>query len=348
MHNYLRIFFSILMSQSCNYPSSDTTENIFVFSEFPHEQPVKTQKLFRLNEQRVENVYLLGDTVVLVREASDIREYHFSFYNVNNQKLITQALKFGGKNGQSLGFLANSYGFTGRSLWVHDVVREKFFMASIDSILNHRPYTFSESEMIYSIYSLALLNTQTAVVFDNEYESEYKLQLMDIATQKITRSLTAYPKEFTRADRSAYEGFVFINPAGTKSVFATRYADRIEISDLESGKEKIVKGPENYEPVVKVIKQLDGREYSTRNSKTRFAFSKCKTTDKHIYLLYSGNNHLSVHGSTGKNIYVYDWEGNPVKKITLKHYIRDFALSADESTLYVYNPQSRCIETAKL
>lgn len=348
MYNCVCFILSIFITNSCYHASQDTNRNALVFRVFPVDQSVKSQKLFQLDEEGVENIYLLGDSVMLVRDAADIKKYHFSFYNIHKRQLISQALVFGGKKGQSLGFLANSYGISGRILWVHDVVREQFLQTSIDSILNQRPHTFTESKMKYSIYSLAALNTQTAVVFDNEYESEYKLQMMDIPKQENIRPLTSYPPGFTRGDRSAYEGFVFINPAGTKTVLAARYADRIEICDLESGENKIVKGPENYEPSLKKTKQLDGREISIKDANTRFAFSRGKTTDKHIYLLYSGNSHTSQHRARGKSIYVYDWEGNPVKKIVLKNYVRDFAVSADESKLYVYNPQTRYIEIAQL
>lgn len=344
MYNWL-LFISVALG---NGSTPEARQDTLVFKAFPVEQLVKPQKLFQLKEKELANICLVGDSVVMAREGADIKDYHFGFYSIDKGRLINRALKFGGRKGQSLGFLGNSYGFTGRILWVHDVVREKFLWTSIDSILNQRPYTFTESKMRYSIYSLAALNTQTAVVFDNEYESEYKLQMMDISKQENVRPLTSYPPGFTRGDRSAYEGFVFINPAGTKSVLAARYADRIEICDLESGENKIVKGPENYEPSLKKTKQLDGREISIKGAKTRFAFSRGKTTDKHIYLLYSGNSHTSQHRARGKSIYVYDWEGNPVKKIVLKHYIRDFAVSADESKLYVYNPQTRYIEIAQL
>jgi hypothetical protein len=86
----------------------------------------------------------------------------------------------------------------------------------------------------------------------------------------------------------------------------------------------------------------------SRNNNTRFAAVSVKATDNHIYVLFSGNREEETLPYYGKNIYVFDWDGAPVKKIALKDYINDFVVTSDDSRIYTFNPQTKLLKTAEI
>ena len=91
-----------------------------------------------------------------------------------------------------------------------------------------------------------------------------------------------------------------------------------------------------------------GEDVSARGPQTRYAFVTGATTDQFIYLLYSGNNHQGKYRSYGKYIYKYDWEGNPIERLELPEYTRDFAVTSDDRIIYTYDPKDKVIKKGVL
>ncbi|MDB9755723.1 TolB-like 6-bladed beta-propeller domain-containing protein, partial [Winogradskyella sp.] len=50
----------------------------------------------------------------------------------------------------------------------------------------------------------------------------------------------------------------------------------------------------------------------------------------------------------GNIIYVYTWDGKPIKKLLLAHYILDFIVLSDDSAIYAYNPSKKSLEFSTL
>src|SRR5690606_2836991 len=84
----------------------------------------------------------------------------------------------------------------------------------------------------------------------------------------------------------------------------------------------------------------NNRSVMERTEKTRFAFVTGSVTNKYIYLLYSGKLNLVVNPNFGRIIYVYDWDGNPIKEIVLDRDIMSLTVSEDDKTLYAYDPNT--------
>jgi len=339
------VLFSLLSCSSvAKKPKSD-------FQSFPVEKKLDEAKYLKIDGFTPDGLVLYADSFLFIRNnasTANTLKYHFSLFNLNNKGFQHYCLPNGRKPGQSMSFL--SYGISNEYLWVYDVIKQKIVLANMNNVIPGQEDGAKEVAVPKFYYSVQLLNESTLIA-SGDYDAPYKVYDLNLAASKVEKQLVPYSADgadYPRTKKMAYESFLFLKPTGEKCVLACRYADQVEIVDLATQQSKIIKGPEGYEPEVIVMKGNDGKELSTRGSDTRYAFVKGKVTNKYIYLLYSGNNHESEHLWYGKYIYVYDWNGNPVKKLELQNYALDFVVTGDDSRIYTYDPAAKYIMTANL
>ncbi|MFC4871158.1 BF3164 family lipoprotein [Negadavirga shengliensis] len=69
----------------------------------------------------------------------------------------------------------------------------------------------------------------------------------------------------------------------------------------------------------------------------KYCFVSGATSEKYIYALYSGNLRSAtefIDPALADTVYVFDWKGNPVKKLTLDHSVRSIAVDEENQILY--------------
>jgi len=323
----------------CNTQDSD--KSAISFQQFPQEKEITAQKLFDLESISTVTMLLYNDSILVVYQNSQPTGHHFLTYDLFTKKQGASILSIGRKPGESIAFL--SHGIFEDELWVHDVVKKKIIFTSLtDTSKGGR-----EVNMPYFFYWLNPLSENTFLGF-GDYSSGFKFSVFDLAQQKKVDSLVPYPKGLNRAQKQDYESFVFSHPTSNKHVLAVRHADHLEFYDFEKNTVKVLKGPEGFAPDMGRMKGADGNEVSTINEKTRFAFVRGHTTDKYVYLLYSGSKRTDENADLGKSIFVFDWEGNPLKRLNLRAGIVDFVVTSDDKTLYMNNPLTKGIEFSRI
>ncbi len=314
------------------------------FSKFPVERQLTGKGWWKSKDPTIEGLDLYADSLLLMRHKSG-HPTHFSLMDVKKINIVSAAAPVGNQYGQSMGFI--SYGLQRNNLWVYDLTQDKVIVYSLSNTTAEPARAVRERHIPVFYYSVQMINDSTLLA-SGDYDSPAKLSLINLTTGQPPNPLTSYDPAWSRAKKSAYEGFLFLKPTADKCVLASRYADQIEVTDLTTRQSIIVNGPENYKPAVTEMTGNDGKELSARNGSTRYAFVRGKVTNKYIYLLYSGNNSESSHLYYGKYLFVYDWKGNPVQKITLSSYIVDFAVTSDDATLFTFHPSTQSIEIASL
>lgn len=314
------------------------------FNRFDSEIQLNTQTHTYLQGIFPDGILLLNDSSLMIRSIPGRSPYHFQVMNLKEQGIKKMLLPAGRKHGQSMGFL--SYGILNGKIWVNDIIKEKVML--FDTIGGQQ---FQEFPIPVFYYSTVLLNDSVLLGAGN-YDGQFKLESFDMKTGMLLKQLIPYSTDLAyfvpREQKMAYESFLFLKPAGDRCVLASRYADQIEIVDLNNNVSKIIRGPEGFGPDMVVANGNDGKKLSTRNSNTRYAFVKGKTNNKFIYLLFSGHQHESEHLHYGNCIFVYDWEGHPVKKLQFKDDILDFDITSDNSILYACHPKGNFISKTKL
>ena len=336
----------LLASISCGTNKVVNSKPAIIY--FPTEKELDEKPLQVVRGIIPDGVMLANDSLFIFRILNQSPSVaHFNLWNYKRGQHAGTLLPSGRKQGQSLGFL--SYGLLGTKLWVNDVAKEKMIMVETDTTSLHN--SLMEHPMPTFYYSIQVLN-DSIVLASGDYESNHKIFLVNAKTGKPLDSLIDYKfndgSPLLREEKMAYESFLYVQPSKEKCVLACRYSDQIEIVDLVKRTSRIVVGPEGYSPDVMVATGNDGKKLSTRNNDTRYSFVRGKTTDQFIYLLYSGNNHTSEHKTYGNCLYVYDWEGNAVSKLTFKDDVADFALDRANKKLYSYHPKTKEIKISIL
>ena len=123
--------------------------------------------------------------------------------------------------------------------------------------------------------------------------------------------------------------------------------DQIEIFNTKKQTSRVIQGPEGYDVEFQPMKV--GENYvMSPNNKTRYAFINGAVTDNNIYLAYSGSLFLDENSYFGKSIYVYDWEGNPIRKLIFKKNILSLTVSDDDKTIFAYDANKGFIVQANI
>lgn len=326
------------------------TKGAIVFSQFPEEQHLQEKKYFKIDDVEGQRMLLYRDSIVFMqRKPTSISPYHFAVFNLNTKKQIANALAYGRFPDEVMGFMA--CGTTDTSLWAYDIIKEQLFILEMQDILQGEEVKIKKFPMPTFYYSVKLRNNKELIA-SGDYTSDYKIAKIDLIARDVEKQFGKYAPDslpsHTLAQKKAYESLLFVKPSGGKAVLATLYADRVEFFDFETDTTKVLKGPENFGPDMVMVKRHDGKEISTIGPDTRYGFVNGTVTNDFIYLLYSGYNTNSNHFIYGQSIYVYDWEGNPVKKIILTEEIVNFVVSSDDEKIYTYNPKTKYIMVANL
>ncbi len=349
MRNSIKILSVFLLSfGACSNNITKTPENETTFNKFPLVQLLEENEFMKFDTISPDGLFLYHDTLLIIRNKANSSKYHFSSINLNSRNFISHHIESGYKTGQSLGFL--SYGIVSSNLWVYDLNKQKIILSPL--LLTNKKSDESKELPLPVFYYSIQMDSDSTLIGSGNYDSDFKLTRSNLSTGKVLDELIPYHKAGSenpaREEKMAYESFLCLKPSANKCVLACRYADQIEVFDLDTKKSTIIKGPDGFGPEVDVVAGYEGKKMISRNNNTRFAAVSVKATDNHIYVLFSGNREEETLPYYGKNIYVFDWDGAPVKKIALKDYINDFVVTSDDSRIYTFNPQTKLLKTAEI
>lgn len=136
----------------------------------------------------------------------------------------------------------------------------------------------------------------------------------------------------------AYQGVFRSNPSKDKFVYAANSADILYFYSVTSKDIDLVRKYEyNYpEYITRVQGESRATPMSPTNNRT---FVDVTTSDKYVYLLYSGRNfkEIGLKAFEGGTIYVFDWEGNPVQKYILNIPITCFCVNPNDTELFAFS-----------
>lgn len=335
---YFLLFITYITT--CNAQEQKATGK--TFDEFPVIEDITPQKLFGVNGIVPFHLMLYNDSLIIIRQDDNFADHHFSSFSLNSKSKVASIMRKGRKPGESLSFL--SFGLLENKLWVFDLMKRKIIYTPISG--NNQEY--SELTFFNTNFYKVLPLTENIFICSGDHASDSRFEEVDLLQQKVIETYFPYPENYPQTQKEAYESFMFKQPDGNKYYLAARHADYLEFFNLDAGTKKVIYGPEGFGPSMSLFKDGEGQEYMGINTETRFGYVRGQTTRKYVYLLLSGNLRESENAALGKSIYVFDWEGNPFKRLNLKAGIVDFVVSSDDSTLYVYNPETRNIETTKL
>lgn len=335
---------------SCSNAKNKQRKDSIVFAKFPSDEAVTFKNFIKYENGAISRMYI-RDTTLIVYDWRGKGGYFFYQYGLNSGSAIRKYIPHGRGKGSALGSL--SAGLYKNELWMYDIslskiifstLKEKSFAA--DSTAASRELTFSPD-----YYNIQFLD-DSKIIANGNYQTPKKIQELNLYSGKILADygiVDDVPKDVPFYAWKRYnEAFMEMKSTNDKIVLAHRLSDQIEIFDLKSRKSITVKGPENYKAEFLSFKSHDGKDLITRNEKSRYAFTQVMSTDKFIYVLYSGNNISGQYIDYAKSLFVYDWQGKIIKRLNFDRYVTGFTVSDDDKSLYAYDVISKHIVTAKI
>ena len=258
-----------------------------------------------------------------------------------NGSLSKGYLSSGRGPGEAIGALSS--GVSNNILWTHDVTLNKILTANIEKeSLNTNEIVFKEYPLEDRFYMMEYKDSLSlfGVGYNN---SLFKIQQVDLFTGKIKKQFGEFkyiPNDKpSDSYKSANKCFILAKPSGEKVVLTYRFADIIEIFDLNKNTSIASHGPEVFHVDFNPL-QVKSFNVMGRTSKTRYAFINAAVTDNYIYVLYSGKLSNTKNSYFGSYIFVYDWDGNPIKKIILDREALSLTVSKNDKDIYIYDPNN--------
>ncbi|MEL7587120.1 MAG: BF3164 family lipoprotein [Prolixibacteraceae bacterium] len=325
--------FLVLQSCSLKEPSRNQTIS---FSTFEKEDTILFRDVYEFKEG-VAGMMRLSDSTLIIYNVSDGADHFLYNYSLEKGRLSSPYLKKGRGPGEAIG--AAGIGISGNSLWIQDVTLKKLMTIDKNKAVNDCIFrVFNEYKV--KDYPGRIDLKDSLHYFSTGFEdSDFRIQEFDLLLDQKTNEYAKYhsiPRDVSfDSFKSAHQTFIFSKPTGDKVVLPYRFMDAVGIFDIQTGQELIVHGPEGYEVKFKPL-----GKGMVRTAETRFAFVNGAMTNRYIYLSYSGMPCNTDQSSHGRSIYVYDWNGNPQRKLILNRLIESFVVTDDDRVLYAYDVNS--------
>jgi hypothetical protein len=323
------------------------------FDKFPAASTQEETRLMDVELQDAQLMTIYKDSLLLVVNNLNRNPYHVRVFDIGKKRSINNVMPVSRKKGGALSFM--SFDVSDSLVWVFDVAKNGFIAANLETVLNGDGdlENYSEYKITPQVfyYDAILLNRNEGLLSGN-YDTDEKLMYINFTDSSKNRNILSYEKDSSigssRVNKMSYESFMLLKPDKKQLLLACRYADQFELLDLSSGAHKKVRGPEGFPPQLDPFENNAGVTVATPGQDARYGFLKGHVTDKFIYLLFSGNNVRSSRRFYSDKIYVYDWNGNPIRQINLKNDIVNFSVTSDDKILYTLNPQTRVISFSQL
>ena len=176
-----------------------------------------------------------------------------------------------------------------------------------------------------------------------------------IDTNRITGLNILYPEDNSgvtdfNIKYYAYQGTLKKHPYKNRFVYSAERNRYLHIFDYASDSLFSVSTPLSQYPNYTV--NADGRNIHISSS-DYFGSLSIQTTDRHIYLLMNDATYAHIREQKPINghpwnysntVYVFDWEGNPIKKYILDHFAESFFIDSQDQYLYGNSDTTNGIE----
>lgn len=331
---YLCVIWTLILWVSCQRGENiKSLEEMFVDSqELTHERPLSDDMVWGSPAF----LHYVDSSVVVYDNTLD------SIFTLIDVRNPYEFLRFG-KKGQGVNEFLQPFSFQnigeGYRMGVYDVFKHSLFSIDLNAVKAREKESFplivrdsmNSINIIPTIY-----NTFIGIGF---YENELFRLFNDKGSLK---SFFEYPYRDeverqipNRVRGMAYQGSVKSNPAMTKLVYAVRTAPIVFFYNInEDGINKKCQYAFAYPEYKTEVSQHSMS--APQSAENKMGFIDSYATDQYVYLLYSGKSYkdMKTKAFEGSVIYVFDWDGKPVKRLILDIPIKILCVSADNSIIY--------------
>lgn len=185
------------------------------------------------------------------------------------------------------------------------------------------------------LYNIIYLNDSLFVGFN--YSNDTRISIID--NDSLYMASVCYPQDdlqISNIQKSlVYQGSMLKHPYKNKFVFASLYGRVLEIFQLNGDNKDMSIVASRYE-MFPECEPCDATNRISANftENNVTGFLAVSSSEKYIYLLYSGRTIKDKNKNFSNTIEVYDWNGDYVKTIKLNKELSSFCISSDETYVY--------------
>ena len=348
------LFFLTIILNSCKNNRSNQlviNKDSIKFEKFPKQDKISFNNLIEYVEGTPQEIHVI-DSILMIRNG--IKGCNFLLYNYSiNKKEISKGYIAKGKGPfESIG--GSKSGVLKDKIWLYDLSiskvifldKKKFILNQTDSLFQEFDLKKQKSTEFYFYGNVSFIDTVNYLGVDKwGSQSKSKMEKNDLILNQEIKGFGEFAVSSNKLNletiRGAHKCHIYFNYKKNKAVMAYRYSDIIEIYNINSGDCVSIQGPENHD--VYFTQDKGAYYFMGKTEDTKKTFVGGTFTNEFIYLIYSGHQRKNKSESdrfkwqTGEYVYVYDWKGNPVRKISLDRRVNSIGVSEDNKTLYSYD-----------
>ena len=269
----------------------------------------------------------------------DSRAYkRFHVINIPENKYIVNKGTPGKGPGELLSLF--SVDVFDNKLWGFDITLSKFTSYSLDSLSSP---TYGYDEEIYfkgkanQTYGPTWIDNNT-IVSTTFSDSKNRLIFTDSEGAVIKERFPMFPAPSDNIPQTihnlSFQSVLKVKPDNSKVIVVNRYADLIEIYDLQNDTMKRIKTHGNFDPVYKIM-NVDGNAVMGQDDQMRFGYIDVTVSDTKIYTLYSGRIRGEGKANYADIVCVFDWDGNFITSYKIDNRAIAIALKNDREFLTI-------------
>ena len=271
-------------------------------------------------------------------------EFSYSIYNLNNGNLVALFGKNGNGPEEFLNIRTINPEENGDELFMLDGVRDDVFTFKVDSLVHSTPHPTVlgrfNADSVGNFTMAAISEDSTLLTVGFLPQGAYCLY--NWKSGRAVKYIGQYPDiennehKSNRQQGQVYQSLLKRQPLGGGFVNAYCTAGGIEFLSSEKGEIAIVKSYLFHTPKFMPVAE-EGHTVSVFLPENRLGFRSLACNHKKVFALYSGRSKKADGVGkmfNGRDIYVFDWVGNPIKHLVLERDAQ--SIVADNYGKYLY------------
>ncbi len=338
---YFCVSLTFGLAMGCQPSQSNLFRDINnVGKSFPGIDSVDFQKKFTFDQSDVRDLWLVDDSIILIHTQSRVPENFLYMLDRSTNTLVDTILTYGRGPKEAIG-LSDS-GIFGDSIWGRDPTKQVIYKFPANIFLSNRNDTLIQDYKINRhYYNLVAVNDRillgSSPIYNNDSSDiGYLFEAYDYKSQSITMKfgkILSNGKIPIGSLVDTHGNVLAVNPKGTKVAAAYLFKDALEIFDVASGEKLSDYGGGMIDEIPFEVGDSEGHAYMRMVEENKRTYVIAKATNEYIYLMYSGEHFFDEGSHLGNEIHVFDWNGEPVKKIALPFRIQAFVVGSSEEIL---------------
>lgn len=199
---------------------------------------------------------------------------------------------------------------------------------------------FKEIKLPNHFDKIKILNNDY-LIGSGSWESIKKFQVLNRSNGELAEEFgdfTKFPENLNPEEVRKYFQFSMdINPNELLVASAYRWHDCIEIFNIQTKESFSIKGPFQIDNFDALLVNQSGELIFDRGPEVQHCFISISVSNNYIYVLFSGKKEKEGNAFFGKEVFIYDWNGKPIKKIILDREVMTISVSPDDKKLYAFD-----------